>query len=162
MSRFLDLMHQTPPIPEKGPGCFDFSNPDRLFPAAVGESPFRLWKPGDPIARQGTRILIGVATWSGYDMQLLDMLEEALSRATDVPLVEVFNAGILTSMDEFYKYILEVPDVFHTPAVGVWRDGVLTERAAGYAARDLVARMFGFSSDAVVAAVDQAQAARAS
>jgi hypothetical protein len=162
MSRFLDLMDQTPPIPGKGPGHFDFSNPDRLFPAVVGESPFRLWKPGDPIARQGTRILIGVATWSGYDMQLLDMLEEALSRAKDAPLVEVFNAGILTSAEAFEDYIPGLPPPMQMPVVGVWQDGVLTERAEGYFARDLVARMFGSSSDAVVAALDQAWAARAS
>jgi hypothetical protein len=107
-------------------------------------------------------VLLGVATWSGYDMQLLDTLHDAMSRPGDYPSVALFNAGILTSMDEFYKYIPGVPFVFHTPAVGIWRDGVLTERAEGYAGRDLVARMFGSSSDAIVAALTQARAARAS
>jgi hypothetical protein len=155
MSRFLDLAHRPH-------SAADPYAADRLLPSFIQDGPFRLWEPGDPIPQRGVFALLGVATWSGYDMQLLDALQEAMSRPGNYPDVALFNAGILTSMDEFYKYIPEVPEVFHTPAVGVWRDGVLTERAEGYAARDLVARMFGSSSDAVVAAVDQARAARAS
>jgi hypothetical protein len=155
MSRFLDLTHRPH-------NAADPHAADRLLPSFVQLSPFRLWEPGDPIPQDGNFILLGVATWSGYDMQLLDTLQEAMSRPGDYPVVALFNAGILTSMDEFYKYIPGVPEVFHTPVVGIWRDGVLIERAEGYDARDLVARMFGSNSDAVVAAVDRARAARAS
>jgi hypothetical protein len=155
MRRFLDLTHRPH-------NAADPHEADRLLPTFVQDSPFRMWKPGDRIPQHGIFVLLGVATWSGYDMQLLDTLQEAMSRPGKLPDVALFNAGILTSMDEFHQYVPGVPDVFHTPAVGVWRDGVLTERAEGYDARDLVARMFGSSSDAVVAAVDRARAARAS
>jgi hypothetical protein len=155
MSRFLSLTHR-PHLPD------DPYEADRLLPAFVKNSPFQFWQPGDPVPQRGVFVLLGVATWSGYDMQLLDILEEAMATPGDYPTVAVFNAGILTSMEAFYDYIPGVPDVFHTPAVGVWHDGVLTENAEGYLARDLVARMFGSTSDAVVAALDRAQAARAS
>lgn len=155
MTRFLDLTHKD--WPEGDPQAAD-----RELPAFIQRSPFRIWAVGDPIPRRGVFVLLGVATWSGYDMQLLDTLQEAMSRRGDHPDVALFNAGALKSMEAFNDYIPDLPFVFHTPAVGVWRDGVLTERAEGYAARDLVARMFGSSSDEVVAALDSAQSARAS
>jgi hypothetical protein len=148
-------MDQTPAIPELGPGHFDFTNPDRLFPATVAESRLHLWNPGDPVAHLGTRILIGVATWSGYDMRLLDVIDEALEKTNgNTPLVEVFNAGSLTSQEAFQDYIPGIGEVVQVPVVGIWHDGRIVERASGYAARDLVARMSGSSSDGVVQDID--------
>jgi|SRR4051812_24058167 hypothetical protein len=162
MNRFLDLIDQTPPIPGQGPGHFDFSNPDRLFPAAVSESRLRLWKPGDPIPARGLRLLFGTATWSGYDMHLLDVIDQALAeKAHDAPTVEVFNAGNLTSVEDFEKYIPGL-EAHHTPVLGIWQDGRLVERQYGYHAGDRLARMFGTSADAIVEFVRRLQAARAS
>ena len=155
MTRFLELTHL--PHEDEDPYL-----PDRLLPTYLRDAPFRLWTLGDRIPNKGVFILLGVATWSGYDMQLLDTLQERMDVKRDHPTIGIFNAGILTSQDAIQEYVPGAPFVFHTPVVGVWRDGVLTERAEGYAARDLVARMFGSSSDAVVAALDQARAARAS
>jgi hypothetical protein len=148
MSRFLDLNKHTPKIAD---GVFDFSARELLFPATVAASRLRLWAPGNPIPDKGTRILLGTATWSGYDMHLLDVIDEALRKMNGkAPLVEVFNAGILTSQDAFEHYIPGIGEVLQMPVVGVWHDGRLVERASGYAARDLAARMFGFSSDQIV------------
>jgi hypothetical protein len=155
MNRFLELTHL--PHDEKDPYA-----PDRMLPSFVAASPFRLWKLGDPIPRRGVFSLVGVATWSGYDMQLLDTLQELATAMPDHPVIGIFNAGILTSQEAIQEYVPDAPFVFHTPVVGVWRDGVLTERAEGYDARDLVARMFGSSSEAIVAALDNARSARAS
>jgi hypothetical protein len=139
MTRFLDLFAD------------DGGDDDRAFEAAVAKSHLRLWKPGDPIADTGVRVLLGTATWSGYDMRLLDVVDEALSRlGPAAPLVEVFDASYLPSQDVFHEYIPGLPPVFHTPVVGVWRDGTLHERGEGYDARELVARMFGSSSDEIV------------
>lgn len=148
MNRFLDLMDQTP---ELGPGRFDFHQPDRLFPAAVAESQLHLWQPGDPIPDRGTWILIGTATWSGYDMHLLDVIDDALSRANgDAPRVDVFNGGVLTSQEAFTDYIPGLGEIGQLPVAGVWRDGRLTEKASGYFACQLVAPMFGSSADGIV------------
>src|SRR5436305_8897678 len=155
MSRFLDLTHR-PHVPE------DPYEPDRLFPAYVDDSPFLLWRLGDPIPRRGVFVLLGVATWSGYDMQLLDTLQEEIAHKHQYPAVAVFNAGILTSQEAIAEHIPGIGLVLQMPVAGVWRDGVLTERAEGYVARDLVARMFGTSSDAVVETLNEARAARAS
>jgi hypothetical protein len=136
---------------------------DRAFDMAAAQSHLRSWKPGAPITDRGTRVLVGVATWSGYDMRLLDVIDEALGRQDgEAPRVEVFNASYLPNQDVFEQYIPGLPPVFHTPVVGVWRDGILQERAEGYNARELVARMFGSSSDEIVDFIDRYQAARAS
>ena len=161
MNRFLDLIDQTPPIPGRGPGHFDFSNPDRLFPAVVAESHLRLWKPGDPIPAHGLRLLFGTATWSGYDMHLLDVIDKTLSeQGGDAPIVEVFNAGNLTTVEEFEKYIPGL-EAHHTPVLGIWQGGRLIERQFGYHAADRLARMFGTSADEIVDYVRSRIAARA-
>jgi hypothetical protein len=157
MTRFLDLMyggHVEHPDDEEW-------DADAHFPASVADSLFRLFNLGDPIPQQGTFILLGVATWSDYNMHLLDMLEEAMGRPGDHPAVAVFNAGNLTSMEAIRKYIPDCPEMFHPPALGLWRDGVLTERAEGYRACDAVARLFGFTAEDVINATDQSRAARA-
>jgi hypothetical protein len=159
MSRFLDLTDQTP---ELGPGRFDFHEPDRLFPAAVAASHLHLWKPGDPIPDRGTRILIGAATWSGYEMHLLDVIDDALTTMSGgAPRVDVFNAGALTSPEAFAQYTPGL-DWFQTPVVGVWRDGRLVERKSGYDATEFVARMFGSSAGEIVDYVRKQQSAGAS
>src|SRR5262245_8726277 len=79
---------------------------DRRFPDVVQASPLRLWRPGDPIPRKEMRLLLGVATWSGYDMRLLDIISEAMRRdPVDGPIVELFNAADCKAPDDFQKYI---------------------------------------------------------
>ena len=95
-------------------------------------------------------------------MQLLDTLQEVTAHKHQYPAVAVFNAGNLTSQEAIAEHIPGIGLVLQMPVAGVWRDGVLTQRAEGYVARDLVARMFGTSSDAVVEALNEARAARAS
>jgi hypothetical protein len=162
MSRFLELIDQIPPIPEKGPGHFDFDNRDRLFPSLIGASHFQLWSPGDPIPSQGTRILLGVATWSAYDLHLLDVVERALSAQNGEPLrIDVFNAGSLTRTDAFTAFIPEIKSPLQMPVVGIWRDGRLCQWGEGFAAADIVAKMFGSSADDIVKYVTQWREQRA-
>jgi hypothetical protein len=138
-------------------------DPGRAFKVAVGKSHLRLWKPGDPIADLGLRVLVGTATWSGYDMRLLDVIDQVIPSLGDAaPLVEVFDASYLPSQEAFQEYIPGLPMVFHTPAVGVWRDGVLHERSEGFDARETVARLVGSSSDEIVEFVRNFRTARAS
>jgi hypothetical protein len=158
MTRFFDVFADDDDD-ESGNGV----DPGHAFEVAVAHSRLRLWKPSDPIADRGIRVLVGTATWSGYDMRLLDVIDEALARmGTDAPLIEVFDASYLPSQEAYRDYIPGLPMVFHTPVAGVWHDGVLRERAEGYDARELVARMFGSSSDEIVEFVRRFRAVRAS
>jgi len=159
MSRFLDLTDHSPEIRS---GRFDVSAPDRLFPVAVAASRLHLWTPGDSIADRGTRLLLGVATWSGYEMHLLDVIDHALSQARgEGPIIDVFNFGTLTSPEALEQYIPGL-NWFQTPVVGVWRDGRLVERKSGYDAAEFVARMFGSSADKIVDYVRGQQSAGSS
>ena len=49
------------------------------FPECVESSEIHLWRPGQRIAAIGRRILIGVATYSVYDLKLLDVLQSYLT-----------------------------------------------------------------------------------
>lgn len=116
---------------------------DDRFPSAVSTSPFRLWSPGDPIPAGGKRLLIGVATWSAYDMKLLDAVSQALPRLPAGLTVEVFNVADCSSPEAFDQYVPGIGSVFHTPVVGLWCDGKLVDKATGRAGRELVARLSG-------------------
>lgn len=127
---------------------------DSQFPAFVQASPLRLWNLGDTISSPGARVLIGVATWSGYDMRLLDVIAAALARnSTAAPVVEVFNVADCRQLADFRKYVPGLRHVEHTPVVGVWRDGQMEQSKEGYEARELAARMFGSSAAEIVAYV---------
>ncbi len=102
----------------------DSADADDWFSAAVAGSPFHLWSPGDPIPERGTRVLLGVATWSGYDMRLLDVVDKAVTESTSAaPKVDVFNMADCKRPGAFQKYIPQLRQVFHSPVAGVWREG---------------------------------------
>jgi hypothetical protein len=122
---------------------------EREFPAAVADSRLRLWRPGDPIASHGVRILIGVAPWSGYDMRLLDVVDEGMGRGPAM-VVEVFSTSDCHTQKDFEKYISGVSAVYQPPVVGFWRDGRLEWSGQGAEARERVARLFGSGSDEIV------------
>ena len=114
----------------------------RSFPVVVAGSPFKLWSPDHPIASQGTRLLIGVATYSEPDLKLLDLVGEALERGGEnTPIIEVFNTLDCHSHADFERYIPGIGKVFQTPAVGVWQNGVLVTKASGRSARDVIRQM---------------------
>jgi hypothetical protein len=128
---------------------------DRHLPGLVAEGPLRMWRPGMIVSDKGTRLLIGAATWSGYDMRLLDLIAEA-KRADpqEASIVDVFNTADCRQMSDFRDYIPTLPEVFQTPVVGVWQDGRLQEAQQGYAARDLIARLFGSTSQQITQQVE--------
>jgi hypothetical protein len=117
---------------------------DREFPSAVAVSPYHLWRPGDAVAPAARRLLIGVATWSGYDMRLLDALADAFpANGTGAMRIDLFNTAECRSQQDFQGYIPGLDDVLQTPVVGVWRQGRLTDVAQGFHARELAAREVG-------------------
>jgi len=117
------------------------------FLAVLARAPLRSWSPGSAIPASGTRLVIGVATWSGYDMRLLDVIAEAMSRQTSgAPVVEVFNTADCREQRDFARYVPNLGSISQTPVVGVWRDGQLEWSGQGHEARDRAARLFGSGS----------------
>jgi hypothetical protein len=132
---------------------------DRVFPSFVAQSHLHLWRPGDPIPANGLRVLIGIATWSEYDLHLLDVANDALADQNGSgPHVDVFSIDRLSPGD-FDKYVPGLAAVHHTPIVGIWQDGSLLEKAAGFDGRELAARLFGSSSSEIVDFVTKRRAA---
>ena len=122
--------------------------PDRrreLFPGFVERSPkLHLWTADQPVSAQGLRLLIGVATWSGYDLNLLDLLEEA----PDSVRVDVVDVDSVSSPDELARLFPGL-SLLQTPFVGYWSDGKLLESASGFQGRQLVARVCEMNSTEV-------------
>jgi hypothetical protein len=117
---------------------------DEGFSAVVTKSPLRLWSPGDPVTGNGgKRLLIGVATWSGHDMMLLDAVSQALQESSGDLTVDVFNVDCCLSQEAFERYVPGIGDVLQTPIVGLWSNGKLVDKATGKAGRDLVSRVTG-------------------
>ena len=144
MNTFHDLFRQ----PTRRVG--DLFLPDRrraLFPGFVERSPkLHLWSSDQPIPEQGPRLLIGVATWSGYDMNLLDLIEEAPENGI---WVDVFDVDSCQTLDELSRAIPELEPPTHTPVVGYWIDGRFVESAAGFHGRQLVTRVCNLSPEDV-------------
>jgi hypothetical protein len=128
---------------------------DRQFPESVAASPFRLWRPGDPISEHDVRYLIGVATWSGYDMRLLDVIAEALRRnSVDPPAIDVFNMADCQRAEDFASYFPPRNEaILQTPAVGFWHNGQFAAFWQGHEARKRAAEIFGSTSAEIVAFV---------
>jgi hypothetical protein len=87
--------------------------------------------------------LIGVVTWSAYDMKLLDAVSRVLQRPPSGLTVEVFNVADCSSPEAFDRYVPGTGRVFQTPVVGLWSDGQLVDKATGRTGRELVARVSG-------------------
>jgi hypothetical protein len=104
----------------------------------LAQSKLRYWSPSMAFSLQGERILIGVATWSVFDLNLLDCLQEALSRGSRQTVIDVFDADDCKALDDFEPYIPSIGRVFQSPAVGIWRDGESVLSAWGFAGRQLL------------------------
>lgn len=138
MNTFHDLFRQPTRAVN---GAFPADRRRELLPQLVARSrKLHLWAPGQPTSEVGPRLLIGVATWSGYDLNLLDLIEES----THAPIrIDVFDIDGCQSLTDLEQFIPNVDIGPQTPFVGLWRDGTLVEQASGHSGRQLVARECG-------------------
>ena len=141
MNSFLTL-YQTP-----RPMIGDRLSPDlrsELFPELVQKSKrLHFWRPGEAITRSGLRLLVGIATWSVYDMSLLDMIDET-SESGSMPLhIDVFDVGESQSAEDIGRAIPGIGKPSQTPLLGLWKNGEISERASGYDARNMIAFLCG-------------------
>lgn len=151
MTPYFDLFvrHSSDPAVRDDPAWAD-----RRFSELIASGPFHLWRPGDPIPEHDVRYLIGVATWSGYDMRLLDVIAQAIQAIpTEAPAIDVFNTADCRHAEDFARYVPGLHDVSQTPILGFWRVGHLYSSLQGYAARDWLAKLFGSSAAEIVAFV---------
>jgi hypothetical protein len=87
------------------------------------------WKLGDDISAASRRVLIGVAPYSGYDLKLLEALNELpLDPISD--RIDVFDVLACQTQEDFEKYIPGIGKVYQTPVVGIWEQGRLLQRPA--------------------------------
>jgi hypothetical protein len=159
MTTFFDLFiqHSSDPSVRDNPTWAD-----RRFSDLAASSPFHLWTPGDPIPERDVRYLLGVATWSGYDMRLLDVIAEAIRQHPfNPPAIDVFNTADCREQQDFDRYISGIDAVLHTPVVGFWNNGLLKVSVQGHAAREFLAGIFDFRSAEIVAFVQDWIKARA-
>jgi hypothetical protein len=138
MNRFFELCLRVTPPP---PGKIYADDRSDLFPGVVAQSPrLKLWRRGDPVPEVGRFLLVGVATWSGYDMKLLDLVEQS----PDGPeVVGVFDTAECKSDADFETRIPGINTVYQMPAVGLWEDGKLVAQGWGHEGRLIVFRAFG-------------------
>lgn len=143
MTTFHDLFRQ--PTRAVG-GGFPPDHRRELFPGYVARSPrLHLWSPGDPIPERGERLLVGVATWSGYDLNLLDLIEEAPAGPIRV---DVFDLDTCPDQHAIADRVPGIGEVVQPPVAGYWVDGRLVETAGGHRASQLVARVCGLDPTA--------------
>ena len=121
----------------------------KAFPRIVSQSRLNYWCPGDKIGEKCQRILVGVAPgWDDLDIKLLDGLDQALSqeRYSDYQ-IDVFDISTLKRMEDLQKYIPEIERAYHTPLIGLWKNGVFQKSMWGYDGRLFLAELFGFADE---------------
>jgi hypothetical protein len=99
-----------------------------------------------PAPESGQRVVIGATFYSLYDLELLDAVMTTLqeSEATEERL-EIFDVTNIKTQADFEDCMPGIGKVFQPPVVGIWRDGVLKEKATGRQAAETVRRHYGLS-----------------
>jgi hypothetical protein len=128
MSRFSSLLRH-----RKGRSPADAQARAREdFPGKVSQSKLKLRSPGEPIPRTGRHFIVGVATYSAPELELLDQLEDFLASAGHEAMdVEVFDVLACKTMSDFAAFIPGIDGVYRSPVVGVISDGRLVDHATG-------------------------------
>lgn len=144
MTRFADLLASELPA---GNGI-DHRYIASRFRDAAARSRFKLWSPEMPIPQAATRILVGAADYSHPDLRLLDFVDQALAQRNGADTCwQVFDTTECQRMEDFEKYIPGIGNVYQTPVIGVWQNGVLTQRAWGKPAREIILQRAGLGPD---------------
>lgn len=119
----------------------------KQFPLLVAKSQLHYWRPGDPVANEGIRLLAGLAaSYDLKDLRLADIVNDELKKPGLVH-VDVFNlAQDCTDRNELRHFFPVLPPGYlATPIVGLWRDGIFESIEVGFDARRLVLSTIGSS-----------------
>ena len=149
MTRFQELLK---PDLDATPGE-DQRRASLLLPDIVGESHLLCWTIGSAMPASGTLILVLVATYSHYDLAMLDILDEEVSRRPpgDLSRSVTVHVADLQRYETAGQLAKDIPvidgAILQTPVTAVWEDGAWRRSASGKPARDLVASTLGLSPD---------------
>ena len=118
-----------------------------LFPEVVAHSSrLTLWERHEAPPTSGQFLLVGIATWSGYDMMLLDAIE----RSTGNPdAIGVFDTAHCKSNEDFEAWIPSIGIVYQSPVVGLWDNGKLVARGSGHEGREIAFRACGLDPECI-------------
>jgi hypothetical protein len=115
----------------------------------VAQSHFELWRPGMEVVATGDYLVLGVSIANRYDLQLLDILDNAIgSGQIKHAHVSVFD------WTDLNPAVLE-PDVphlglpYHSPLACLWIEGRLANAQWGYAAKKFVCDRYRLPLDEV-------------
>ena len=108
------------------------------FLSLIDESAFHSYRIGDPHTAM-VSLVLGVETWNGYDMALLDRIDAPISRIDPSRLmVSLFDLDECLSHDDVRERIPGIDDAVQSPVLGLWADGQLVRTMWGHEARDLI------------------------
>lgn len=113
---------------------------EQRFPEVVAAAGFHCWRPGDPIAATGTRLLIGIELYDHRQLVMLDIVSDHLKAVAVQPVtVDVFDVGNSAILDvlnalggDRYEALQVVFEAYlpntkgksvGAPMAGVWRNG---------------------------------------
>jgi hypothetical protein len=114
------------------------------FSAVVAKSHMEMLPPEEVLPAQGAKILIGVASYSIPDLEMLDAIEARLSREPiDDETIHLFDVSALPDSRDFEKYLPGIGRVYQTPVIGLWQNGVLQDKASGTLARHWLTQRYG-------------------
>jgi hypothetical protein len=139
MSTFAEILQ---PVPGELPGDTQRRARD-AFPRKLAASRFGLCSPSE-IATAESAIVIGIATWSQYDLHLLDYLDSVLEETAGETLFIVIDVDAFP-LDELHQHLPHDPRPLGTPLVAYWEAGRFVESACGYAGRQLIYRELGLN-----------------
>jgi len=87
--------------------------------------------PSDPVPSAGKYVVLGIATYSPEELQLLDDLEAAHEQWERSSKVVVFDVMACRDMNEMREYVPPFRVVVQTPVVALWDGGKLVESRTG-------------------------------
>jgi len=151
MKRFIDLLNEQYKLPADEQAEWATARIERM----LIERRILVWHLGDSIPKASRRVLIGIVPWSAYDLRLLDSLTRACARADDSrEQLEIFDVDAAGRASGGYDYLERtipgIGKIFQTPVVGVWENGILTQKASGAAGRDLIIDRYMLNRDEIL------------
>jgi hypothetical protein len=139
MKRFSDLLMFRP-----GDNPADIQQQARLrFPTIVAQSKLSLRHSMAPASQTGTHVILGVASYSRPELELLDEIDASLSSGNGRPTqVDVFDVLDCPQMSDFAKLSPGLQVAHQTPVLGVMVDGKLAQSVAGLPQVEEVLRQY--------------------
>ena len=115
------------------------------FPTLVESSHMNMWRHGEdlPKSRNVDVLLIGIASYSLYDLELLDALKEQVLEMHNE--IYIFDVAAIVDSKDFEEFFPGIGRVFQSPIIGLWKQNELKEKLSGVAARNWLIERYGMS-----------------